>query len=82
MNDLNYNVNDLIRLQQIDNIISHNLLEVEKIKDNEELKSRTEELDENTVRLDEEKDRLAVLEKERKKFEDNISLKAEKIKKK
>jgi uncharacterized protein len=81
LNDLNYNVNDLIRLQQIDNMISHNLLEVEKIKDNEELKSRTEELDENTVKLNEEKDRLAALENQRKKFEDNISLKAEKIKK-
>ncbi len=81
MNNLNYNVNDLIRLQQIDNAISHNLFEIEKIKENEELKSRTEELDENTVKLDEENERLAGLEKERKKFEDNISLKAEKVKK-
>jgi uncharacterized protein len=81
LNNSNFKVTDLLRLQQIDNIISHNLLEIEQLKDNEELKSRSEELEENNKALKEAEDSLGKLEKERRKFEDNISLKTEKIKK-
>jgi hypothetical protein len=77
----NFDLLNLYKLQLSDSRIAYLEKEIEKVKANEELKTREEELSESEEKTNELNRNLNELEKERKKLDDDLSLKNEKIKK-
>lgn len=81
MNNTNFSLTDLYRLQLAENKIRFYEREIQKLKDDEDLKNREEELKEAETALEELQKIRHDLESQRKKLEDEISLKNEKRKK-
>ncbi|MCL4378175.1 MAG: hypothetical protein M1475_02180 [Actinobacteria bacterium] len=81
MDDKNFDLLNLYKLQLSDNKISLLEREIEKLKNNEELKARQEELNETTEKYNNLLANYNELERERKKLDDELSMKNEKIKK-
>ena len=81
MENKNFDLLNLYKLQLSDSRIAYLEKEIEKVKANEELKTREEELSESEEKINELNRNLNELEKERKKLDDDLSLKNEKIKK-
>ena len=81
MSNTDFQLTDLYRLQLAENKIRFYEREIQKLKDDEDLKNRAEELNEAEAALEELQKTRHKLDSERKKLEDEISLKNEKIKK-
>ncbi|MHB1252565.1 MAG: zinc ribbon domain-containing protein [Candidatus Humimicrobiaceae bacterium] len=81
MDNKNFDLLNLYKLQLSDSRIVYLEREIEKLKANEELKSREEELSESEEKYNELIGNFNELEKERKKLDDDLSMKNEKIKK-
>jgi predicted nucleic acid-binding Zn-ribbon protein len=77
----NFDLLNLYKLQLSDSRILYLEREIEKLKANEELNTREEELNESEEKYNELIKNFNELEKERKKLDDDLSLKNEKIKK-
>jgi len=81
LNNVDFDIIGLYRLQLVENKIRFYEREIEKLKNDEDLKARKEELREAETILEELLKTCHDLESERKKLEDEISLKSDKIKK-
>jgi predicted nucleic acid-binding Zn-ribbon protein len=81
LNDIDFEITDLYRLQLAENRVRFYQREIEKLKNDEEVKATREELTEAEKVLEELLKKYHDLESERKKLEDDISLKSDKIKK-
>lgn len=81
MNNKNFDLLNLYRLQLSDNKISFLEKEIEKLKSSEELKAREEELNESIATINNLSASYNELEKERKRLDDELSMRNEKIKK-
>ena len=81
MENNNFDLLNLYKLQLSDSRISFLQREIEKLKASEELKTREDELKECEEKYDDLIKQFNVLDKERKKLDDELSLKNEKIKK-
>ena len=81
MDNKNFDLLNLYKLQLSDSRIVYLEREIEKLKANEELKTREEELSESEEKYIELTKNYNELEKERKKLDDDLSMKNEKIKK-
>jgi predicted nucleic acid-binding Zn-ribbon protein len=77
----NFDLLDLYKLQLSDNKIAYLEREIEKLKANEELKSMEEELAETDEKISGLTGNFSELEKERKKLDDDLVMKNEKIRK-
>jgi uncharacterized protein len=77
----NFDLLNLYKLQLSDSRISYLEREIEKLKASEELKAREEELKECEEKYDDLKKQYSELDKERKKLDDDLSIRNEKIKK-
>ena len=80
MNEVKFNVADLVELQLIENAISARLSEIEEAKNNKELTSAGEKFDRVKDDFDKINREYAELESSRKKLEDTVELQNEKIK--
>jgi uncharacterized protein len=81
LEDKNFDLLNLYKLQLSDSRIAFLEREIEKLKANDELKTREEELAETDEKIHDMEKNYNELEKERKKLDDELSLKNEKIKK-
>lgn len=81
MENNNFDLLNLYKLQLSDSRISYLEREIEKLKANEELKTREEELKECEEKYDDLMKKYNELDKERKKLDDDLSIRNEKIKK-
>ena len=80
MNEVKFNVVDLVELQLIENAISARLSEIEEAKNNKELTSAGEKFDRVKDDFDKINREYTELESGRKKLEDTVELQNEKIK--
>ena len=80
LNNTGFNLVDLYRLQLAENKIKFYEREIQKLRDDEELLNRKEELKEAQAQLDEFNKVWQELETQRKKLENEVSLKVSKIK--
>ena len=81
MENKNFDLLNLYKLQLSDGRIAYLEREIEKLKANEELKAREEELNESEEKYKDLVKNFNELEKERKKLDDDLSTRNEKIKK-
>ncbi len=81
LNNQNFNITDLYRLQLAENRIRFYEKEIDKLKNDEDLKSLEEDLKSSESDMEELLKTRHELETQRKKLEDEMSLKNEKIKK-
>ena len=81
MDDASYEITSLVELQLLENAILRKLNEINVLKKNEKLQKLQKELSEINEKLELSDKELAVLEHERNKLEDMITLQNEKIKK-
>ncbi|MCE5330313.1 hypothetical protein LLG07_08300 [bacterium] len=81
MEDKNFDLLNLYKLQLSDSKIAFLEREIDKLKANEELKTREEELNETLENYNKLLSSYNELEKERKKLDDDLAMKNEKIKK-